>query len=110
MARQDDPGAVEPRLGPGRRPPLTTVGARRTVGRPRRRSRESMHMEGIPPAVAWPPLQTLMRLMLALAVGLFVGLEREWRGKEAGLRTFGFASLLGGLGGLLGPPFAILAI
>ncbi|MFE8598382.1 MgtC/SapB family protein [Archangium violaceum] len=67
-------------------------------------------MEGIPPAVAWPPLQTLMRLMLALAVGLFVGLEREWRGKEAGLRTFGFASLLGGLGGLLGPPYAILAI
>lgn len=67
-------------------------------------------MEGIPPAVAWPPLQTLMRLMLALAVGLFVGLEREWRGKEAGLRTFGFASLLGGLGGLLGPPFAIAAI
>ena len=67
-------------------------------------------MEGIPPAVAWPPLQTLMRLMLALAVGLFVGLEREWRGKEAGLRTFGFASLLGGLGGLLGPQFAVLAI
>ena len=26
--------------------------------------------------------------MLALLVGLFVGLEREWRGKEAGLRTF----------------------
>ncbi len=67
-------------------------------------------MEGIPPAVAWPPLQTLMRLMLALAVGLFVGLEREWRGKEAGLRTFGFASLLGGLGGLLGPPFAVAAV
>ncbi|QSQ25490.1 MgtC/SapB family protein [Pyxidicoccus parkwayensis] len=51
-----------------------------------------------------------MRLMLALAVGLFVGLEREWRGKEAGLRTFGFASLLGGLGGLLGPQFAIAAV
>ncbi|MCY1022450.1 MgtC/SapB family protein [Pyxidicoccus sp. MSG2] len=51
-----------------------------------------------------------MRLMLALAVGLFVGLEREWRGKEAGLRTFGFASLLGGLGGLLGPPFAVAAV
>jgi uncharacterized membrane protein (DUF4010 family) len=67
-------------------------------------------LEGIPPAVAWPPLQTLMRLMLALAVGLFVGLEREWRGKEAGLRTFGFASLLGGLGGLLGPPFAVAAV
>ncbi|MCE9670420.1 MgtC/SapB family protein [Myxococcus stipitatus] len=51
-----------------------------------------------------------MRLTLALAVGLFVGLEREWRGKEAGLRTFGFASLLGAMGGLLGPPFAITAV
>lgn len=67
-------------------------------------------MEGLPPAIAWPPLQTLMRLTLALAVGLFVGLEREWRGKEAGLRTFGFASLLGAMGGLLGPSFALLSI
>ncbi|XXF74976.1 MgtC/SapB family protein [Myxococcaceae bacterium GXIMD 01537] len=67
-------------------------------------------MEGLPPAITWPPLQTLMRLTLALAVGLFVGLEREWRGKEAGLRTFGFASLLGAMGGLLGPPFALLSI
>ncbi len=67
-------------------------------------------MEGLPPAITWPPLQTLMRLTLALAVGLFVGLEREWRGKEAGLRTFGFASLLGGMGGLLGPQFALLSI
>ncbi len=67
-------------------------------------------MEGLPPHVAWPPLETLARLGLALAVGMFVGLEREWRGKEAGLRTFGFTALLGGLGGLLGVPFAILAI
>jgi uncharacterized membrane protein (DUF4010 family) len=43
-------------------------------------------------------------------VGLFVGLERERRGKEAGLRTFGFAGLLGGLGGTLGTPYAILAL
>ncbi|MBJ6763430.1 MgtC/SapB family protein [Myxococcaceae bacterium JPH2] len=67
-------------------------------------------MEGLPPVVTWPPLQTLMRLTLALAVGLFVGLEREWRGKEAGLRTFGFAALLGGMGGLLGPNFALLSV
>jgi hypothetical protein len=50
----------------------------------------------------WPHLPTLARLGLALAVGLFIGLERERRGKEAGLRTFGFAALLGGMGGLLG--------
>jgi len=51
-----------------------------------------------------------MRLALALALGLFVGLERERRGKEAGLRTFGFAALLGGLGGLLGEAYALLAL
>jgi hypothetical protein len=45
--------------------------------------------------VHWPPPATLTRLVLALGVGLFVGPEREWRGHEAGLRTFGFAALLG---------------
>jgi len=42
----------------------------------------------------WPAFETLSRILLALGVGLFVGLEREWRGKEAGLRTFAFVSLL----------------
>jgi uncharacterized membrane protein (DUF4010 family) len=55
-------------------------------------------------------LPTLTRLALALALGLFVGLERERRGKEAGLRTFGFAALLGGLGGLLGDSYALLGM
>jgi uncharacterized membrane protein (DUF4010 family) len=58
----------------------------------------------------WPAFETLTRVMLALGVGLFVGLEREWRGKEAGLRTFAFVSLLGALGALLGTPFALAAI
>jgi uncharacterized membrane protein (DUF4010 family) len=43
---------------------------------------------------------------LALAIGLFIGIERERRHKEAGLRTFAFASVLGAVGGLLGDPFA----
>lgn len=55
-------------------------------------------------------LPTLLRLALALALGLFIGLERERRGKEAGLRTFGFAALLGGLGGLLGEAYAVLGL
>ena len=65
---------------------------------------------GLPEAAHWPPLEALSRVALALAVGLFVGLEREWRGKEAGLRTFAFVSLLGALGALLGVAFAIAAI
>jgi uncharacterized membrane protein (DUF4010 family) len=55
---------------------------------------------------SWPYLPTLARLGLALAIGLFIGIERERRHKEAGLRTFAFASVLGAVGGLLGDPFA----
>jgi MgtC family len=58
----------------------------------------------------WPYLQALVRLALALALGLFVGLERERRGKEAGVRTFAFAALLGCLGGLLGESYALLSL
>jgi uncharacterized membrane protein (DUF4010 family) len=47
---------------------------------------------------------------LALAIGLFIGMERERRHKEAGLRTFAFASVLGAIGGLLGEPFSLLAL
>lgn len=57
-----------------------------------------------------PYAPTLARLSLALAIGLFVGIERERRRKEAGLRTFGFAALLGAAGGLLGDQYAMLAL
>lgn len=63
------------------------------------------------PAIThWPYLPVFARLSLALAIGLFVGIERERRGKDAGLRTFGFAALLGALGGLLGENYALLSI
>lgn len=65
-------------------------------------------MHPLPVAVTWIPLDVLARLTLALGGGLLVGLEREWRGKEAGLRTFGLVSLLGALGGLLGPNYALM--
>ncbi|MHB2026409.1 MAG: MgtC/SapB family protein [Elusimicrobiota bacterium] len=62
------------------------------------------------PALDWPLLSTLYRLLLALTLGLFVGLEREWRGKEAGLRTFGFAALLGAMGAILGESYALVCL
>lgn len=52
----------------------------------------------------------LLRLALALALGLLIGLERERRAKEAGLRTFGFVALLGALGGALGEGYGLAAL
>ncbi len=62
------------------------------------------------PTAQWPYLDILMRLALSLALGLLIGLERERRGKEAGLRTFGFVGLLGAMGGALGVPFALVIL
>ena len=58
----------------------------------------------------WPYLPTLARLTLALAIGLFIGIERERRRKEAGLRTFAFVTVLGAVGGLLGESYSLLAL
>lgn len=57
-------------------------------------------MQGFLDTANWPPLVSLYGVLLAQRGCMFVGLEREWRGKEAGLCTFGFAALLGALGGL----------
>ncbi len=52
-------------------------------------------------------LSTPLRLLVALAVGLLIGLQREWRQRaddntaHAGLRTFGLIGLTGGLAGVL---------
>lgn len=64
----------------------------------------------MPAYSAWPYLPSLTRLGLALILGVFVGLERERRGKDAGVRTFGFSALLGCLGSLLGQPYALLSL
>src|SRR5689334_13117569 len=58
----------------------------------------------------WSPGPTLARLALALGLGMLTGIERERRGKEAGLRTFTLGALLGAVGGLLGTSYAMLAV
>ncbi|MFB6082374.1 MAG: MgtC/SapB family protein [Halanaeroarchaeum sp.] len=35
------------------------------------------------------------QILIALALGMFIGLEREWSQKPAGIRTFALASILG---------------
>jgi len=37
----------------------------------------------------------VLRIVLAAALGMFLGLEREWSQKSAGIRTFALVSLLG---------------
>jgi uncharacterized membrane protein (DUF4010 family) len=39
--------------------------------------------------------ETIVRILIAGALGLFLGLEREWSQKTAGIRTFSLISLLG---------------
>jgi uncharacterized membrane protein (DUF4010 family) len=58
----------------------------------------------------WSSVPTLARLALALGLGMLTGIERERRRKEAGVRTFTFGALLGAAGGLLGEPYALLAV
>jgi uncharacterized membrane protein (DUF4010 family) len=54
-------------------------------------------------------LPILLRLILAVSAGVFIGLERE-RQRKAGLRTFAFAALLGCMGAVLGDAYALLVL
>lgn len=62
------------------------------------------------PVKEWPYLMASSRVLLALAIGTFVGIEREQRGHPAGLRTFGLTAVLGCMGGLEGPSFALASL
>ena len=62
-------------------------------------------------------LQWAYRLAVAVAIGLLIGIERGWKGREAeegereiGLRTLALLGLVGGLAGLLGAEFGGLLI
>jgi len=48
--------------------------------------------------------ETVVKLALATALGLFLGLEREWSHKSAGIRTFALISLLGAVFTVLDRP------
>jgi uncharacterized membrane protein (DUF4010 family) len=44
-----------------------------------------------------------LKIVATIAVGLFIGLEREWAGKDAGVSAFALASLLGTIAWLVLP-------
>jgi len=51
---------------------------------------------GVVDTIANAPLDTnVARIVLSVALGLFLGLEREWSQKAAGIRTFALVSVLG---------------
>jgi uncharacterized membrane protein (DUF4010 family) len=58
----------------------------------------------------FPPTEIALRIVLALAIGLVVGLERQWAHKELGARTFALTALLGMLSWMVGPGFALAAL
>jgi len=56
----------------------------------------------------FPTSEIVLKIVVTLALGLLVGLEREWANKDIGARTFAMAALLGLLGEILGPiPLAV---
>ncbi|RYG39447.1 DUF4010 domain-containing protein [bacterium] len=69
-----------------------------------------MTPDRFPDAADFPHFGTLLRLALALGLGLFVGMDRERRGKEVGVRTFAFFAALGCVGGLLGDVYALASL
>ena len=58
---------------------------------------------------AVPLSNPVAHLVLAAALGLFLGLEREWSDKPAGIRTFSLISLLGAVFTILDYP-ALVAV
>lgn len=60
-------------------------------------------------AERWPFLPVLTRIGMAVALGIFVGLERE-HSQKTGVRTFGLAALACCLGGLMGDLYAGFAL
>lgn len=55
-------------------------------------------MTSLKSIVIQPPITvdlTILRLFIAAALGMLLGLEREWSNKSAGIRTFTLTSLIG---------------
>jgi hypothetical protein len=63
----------------------------------------------LPWPAQWPFLPVMERFGMAVALGVFVGLEREHSGK-LGTRTFGLIALLGCLTGIMGAQFIWIAM
>ncbi len=61
-------------------------------------------------APVFPHTEVALQIVLALSLGLLVGLEREWAQKEIGVRTFSVVSLIGMLASLLSTTVLVAAL
>lgn len=59
---------------------------------------------------AFPPVEVATKLLVAIGIGLLVGLEREWAHKDLGVRSFTIVTLLGMLAALLSPNFVLTGL
>jgi uncharacterized membrane protein (DUF4010 family) len=50
------------------------------------------------------------KVAVSACVGLLIGLEREWRHKEVGVRSFTIAALLGTIAWVVSPTFALVEV
>ncbi len=57
-----------------------------------------------------PYPEVAAKLALAVAIGLFIGLERAWARKDIGVRTFAIVSILGVLADFAGTPLVVTAL
>ncbi|HLX58997.1 MAG TPA: DUF4010 domain-containing protein [Ktedonobacteraceae bacterium] len=56
------------------------------------------------------PLLLAEKIVASASVGLVIGLEREWAHKEAGVRSFAIAALLGTIAWLASPTVALIEV
>ncbi len=56
------------------------------------------------------PLLLIEKIVASVGIGLLIGLEREWAHKEAGVRSFTIAALLGTLSWLVSPTIASVEV
>lgn len=54
------------------------------------------------------PIDISIKLVIAIGIGMLVGLEREWSQKDLGTRTFAITAMVGAVSALASPQFAYL--
>ncbi|MCD5409827.1 MAG: MgtC/SapB family protein [Methanocellales archaeon] len=52
--------------------------------------------------------ESLFKIGLSIALGMFIGIEREWAHKEAGIRTFALITLCGTIFSFIGHQLVVV--